>query len=109
MMKAVADPARWVVTAVLAAIPLASLGLLSPLPLAVVAVHRRRRTDLATCVGIAAACLLWWLSLAVWKDGGHGPRFAVSAVLLLINTAGATTLTLTRRLDLRWPGRGSTS
>jgi hypothetical protein len=108
-MKAVAEPIRWLTTTALATIPLASLGLLSPLPLAVVAVRRRRRGDLATCAGMTAACLLWWLSLAEWENGGHGPQFAVSTVLLLINTAGATALTLTRRIDRPRPGRGFTS
>ena len=80
---------KWVSRCLLALVPLGSVGLLCPVPSAVVAARRRRRADWVAFAGFTVLWLLWIADLAESPDGGTGLAFAGIFVLLVVSTVGA--------------------
>ncbi|MFE9765894.1 hypothetical protein ACFYPC_15425 [Streptomyces sp. NPDC005808] len=79
----------FVVRAGLAAIPVASLGLLCPVPSLVIALRRGSRADW-TAFGVFCAVLVAWLmELAFTPETTHGLEFADDLLLILLSMAGA--------------------
>ncbi|MFF7213161.1 hypothetical protein ACFZAU_21890 [Streptomyces sp. NPDC008238] len=68
-----------------AAVPVVSLGLLSPLPALLIALRRGRRADW-TAFGVFCLVLVAWaLDLALTPESTHGPEFAVDVLLILLS------------------------
>lgn len=82
----------------LAAIPVASLGLLSPVPSLVIAARRGARADWAAFAAFTAVALAWILQIALTPEETHGFQFVADLLLLLLSTAGAAVHCL-----LTWP------
>ncbi|WP_455351352.1 hypothetical protein [Streptomyces sp. SYSU K217416] len=82
----------------LAALPVASLGLLSPVPSLVIAVRRGARADWSAFAAFTAVALAWILQIAFTPEETHGFQFAADLLLLLLSTAGAAVHCL-----LAWP------
>lgn len=80
---------RWVVTLLMALIPIASLGLLAPAPSLVLAARHRNQADWAVFGAFTLAWLMWIAALIAWPDGGTGVEFAATALLLALTTGGA--------------------
>ena len=79
---------RWFGAALLAAVPLVSLGLLAPVPAAVLALRFRRGEDLLVGLVQSVIWALWLLSLGTWN--GYSGQPVAGTALLLLNTAGPT-------------------
>ncbi|MCP3820580.1 hypothetical protein NLX86_21520 [Streptomyces sp. A3M-1-3] len=82
----------------LAALPVASLGLLSPVPSLVIAVRRGARADWLAFAAFTAVTMAWILQIAFTPEETHGFQFAADLLLLLLATAGAAVHCL-----LAWP------
>ncbi|RPK49674.1 hypothetical protein EES39_07105 [Streptomyces sp. ADI92-24] len=86
-------PATAVMTAaprvLLAAVPLATLGMLSFVPSLVVAARRRRAADWLVCAGFTAGNVAWVIWAALTPAETRGAEFAADLLLVLVTTLGA--------------------
>ncbi|MGY3202181.1 hypothetical protein [Streptomyces sp. TE5632] len=84
----------------LAAVPVATFGVLGPLPSLVIAIRRRGRTHWLLCGLFTAVTVAWLLDIAFTPEETHGLSFGVDLLLLLLTTAGAAVHCL-----FAWPAR----
>ncbi len=87
----------------LAALPVVSLGLLSPVPSLVIAVRRGARADWSAFAAFTAVALAWVMQIALTPEETHGLQFAADLLLLLLSTAGAAVHCL-----IAWPSAKGT-
>ncbi|MFI1167108.1 hypothetical protein ACH4UM_26800 [Streptomyces sp. NPDC020801] len=80
----------YVVRAVLAALPVVSLGLLCPVPSLLIALRRRGRADWWAFVAFSAVLAAWVAELALTPEDTHGLLFATDLLLILLSMAGAS-------------------
>lgn len=101
-MKAVALPAirLLAVRAVLAALPLVSLGLLCPVPSLILAVRRRRGADWWAFGAFSLVLAAWITWVQLTPDHTHGLSFVVDLTLIALSMGGASLHAWTA-----WPGR----
>lgn len=75
--------------ALLAAVPVVTLGMLSFVPSLVIAARRGRAGDWAAFAGFAAANVAWVLWAALTPEETRGAEFAADLLLVLVTTLGA--------------------
>ncbi|MEW2634828.1 hypothetical protein AB0903_25090 [Streptomyces sp. NPDC048389] len=102
----VGPPSRAMVPRVLLAlVPVATLGLLSPVPALVIAVRRRTASAWLVFAGFTALAAAWLVQVERTPDETHGVQFAADLVLLLACTVGAAVhCLLARSAPDREPG-----
>ncbi|MFE3494288.1 hypothetical protein ACFXOS_14505 [Streptomyces sp. NPDC059175] len=76
--------------ALLAAVPVLSLGMLGAVPSYVIAARRGERADWVAAIVFTAATVGWLFQAALTPVETHGAQFALDLVLLGVATVGAS-------------------
>ncbi|MEV7865817.1 hypothetical protein AB0P17_06875 [Streptomyces sp. NPDC088124] len=92
--------------ALLAAVPVASLGILGFVPSLVIAIRRRGRAHWLISGAFTAVTVAWVAQIALTPDETHGLEFLADMALLLTTTAGAALHSLLTYRPRTEPGTG---
>ncbi|MFD6890618.1 hypothetical protein [Streptomyces sp. NPDC059957] len=75
--------------ALLAAVPVLSLGVLGAVPSLVIARRRGARADWLAALLFGCVTVAWWFQIALTPEETHGWQFGIDVLLLFLSTAGA--------------------